>query len=229
MSSLKYILLPQREKFQAVMPFSPGEDRLVALDFTEMNPSLTDAVINDLDAFCQYVDNCLLSAGARYGIGGYAEWRGIYRRSEVFDGEEPRRLHLGVDIWGKAGTPLMAPLDGRVHSLGNHNRMGDYGAVMILEHQLSGSSFYTLYGHLSLRSLLQSKPGDGVAAGQVFAWLGQPEENGYWPPYLHFQIIRDLEGNSGDFPGVCSASKREQYLANCPDPDWILNWNRYCS
>jgi hypothetical protein len=31
----------------------------------------------------------------------------------------------------------------------------------------------------------------------------------------------------GDYPGVCKYSEREKYLENCPDPDLILQMNRY--
>ena len=85
-----------------------------------------------------------------YGIGGYNELRTVYGRSNLFDSsDEPRRLHLGIDIWGKAGTPIMAPIGGMVHSVAFNDNDGDYGATIILAHQLQGISFYGLYGHLS--------------------------------------------------------------------------------
>jgi hypothetical protein len=48
-------------------------------------------------------------------------------------------------------------------------------------------------------------------------------ENGNWPPHLHFQLIIDMQGMKGDYPGVCKFSERERYLANCPDADLLLN------
>jgi hypothetical protein len=47
----------------------------------------------------------------------------------------------------------MSPMNGLVHSFAFNNRLGDYGATIILVHQLIGKSFYTLYGHLSLNSI----------------------------------------------------------------------------
>jgi murein DD-endopeptidase MepM/ murein hydrolase activator NlpD len=173
----------------------------------------------------------LENKNAKYGIGGYGEYRTVYSKSKVFDGEtpeeEPRRLHLGIDIWGKPNTAVMSPMNGLVHSFAFNNRPGDYGAAIILVHQLSGKSFYTLYGHLSLNSIKNISEGDRITKGDVFAEFGIPAENGQWPPHLHFQVINDIEGWSGDYPGVCKYSEREKYLLNCPDPDLLLQMNQY--
>jgi murein DD-endopeptidase MepM/ murein hydrolase activator NlpD len=136
--------------------------------------------------------------------------------------EEPRRLHLGIDIWGKPYTKVMAPLDAIVHSFAFNNAYGDYGATIILTHNLDGIVFHTLYGHLSLNSIKNIQEGDVIRKGDVFCEFGIPFENGQWPPHLHFQIICDLQGMKGDYPGVCRFSEREKYLANCPDADLIL-------
>jgi murein DD-endopeptidase MepM/ murein hydrolase activator NlpD len=149
----------------------------------------------------------------------------------VFDapaGEtEPRRLHLGTDIWGKPGTAVMAPADGIVHSFAFNNQLGDYGATIILSHRLDAFSFYTLYGHLSLNSLKNMQEGSYVERGEIFAAFGIPAENGQWPPHLHFQLIRDIGSWKGDYPGVCKISEKELWMANSPDPDLILQLNRY--
>ncbi len=142
-------------------------------------------------------------------------------------GAEPRRLHLGTDIWGKPYTKIMAPLNGIVHSFAFNNAFGDYGATIILTHNLEGESFHTLYGHLSLNSIKNIQEGDVIMKGDVFAEFGIPFENGQWPPHLHFQIIKDMHGAKGDYPGVCKFSEREMYLNNCPDADLILGMMKY--
>jgi peptidoglycan LD-endopeptidase LytH len=213
-----------------VVPFGVATDRLLLLDFTENNRSLRADILDNTVAFSNYINQQLLTVGARYGIGGYAEHRTVYSRSKVFDakeGIEPRRLHLGIDIWGKAGTPVSAPLDGIVHSFAFNDQFGDYGATIILEHPLPDSPFYSLYGHLSLNDLVGLEKGQIMAAGQPFAHFGEPAENGHWPPHLHFQLILDMEGKEGDYHGVCALSEREQYLKNCPDPDSLLGMMRY--
>jgi murein DD-endopeptidase MepM/ murein hydrolase activator NlpD len=222
-------LLQYRSAFAPVVPWSQT-DKLLRMDFTAVNTELTAEIVTDTNSFIQYINDKLEKAGARYGIGGYDEHRTVYSRSKVFDtpeGGEGRRLHLGIDVWGKPYTKVMAPLDGIVHSFAFNNAYGDYGATIILTHHLDGVSFYTLYGHLSLNSLKNLQAGDVIRKGDVFCEFGIPFENGQWPPHLHFQIVRNMEGRKGDYPGVCRFSEKEIYLANCPDPDLILNMMQY--
>lgn len=228
-STLHSILEKNKSQYYPVVPFDPEKDRLLKMNFTETNKALTKEVIEDVSKFSNYVDEQLNNAGARYGIGGYAEHRSVYSRSKVFDspdGGEPRRLHLGVDIWGKAGTPVFAPLGGMVHSFKFNDRYGDYGATIVLLHQLESFAFYTLWGHLSLKDIALVE-GQYINREQEFAHFGEPHENGHWPPHLHFQIIENIELHEGDYPGVCRLSDRNFYLKNCPDPDLILQMNRF--
>ena len=213
--------------FCPVVPFE-ADDRLLLLDFTGKNTELTPELFSDTTLFTAYVNKKLNEAGARYGIGGYNEHRTVYSRSPVFDtgeDDEPRRLHLGTDIWGKPYTRVMAPLDGIVHSFAFNNAYGDYGTTIILTHQLEGNVFHTLYGHLSLNSIKNVQEGETIKKGDVFAEFGIPVENGHWPPHLHFQIIYDMEGKKGDYPGVCRFSEKERYLENCPDPALLLKFD----
>jgi peptidoglycan LD-endopeptidase LytH len=135
---------------------------------------------------------------------------------------EPRRLHLGVDIWGPAGTKVMAPLPGIVHSFAFNNNDSDYGATLILTHNLDGTGFHTLYGHISLNSIKNLYEGQRISKGEVIAEFGMRYENGNWPPHLHFQLIADMQDWKGDYPGVCRFSERQQWLDGCPDPNLIL-------
>ena len=142
-------------EFHPVIPFERG-DKLLLMDFSEGNKEISTGVWNTTDLFIGYINSRLERAGAKYGIGGYGELRNFYSRSKIFDTgdqEEPRRFHLGIDIWGRPYTKVMAPLDAIVHSFAFNDDFGDYGATIILTHQLEGQSFHTLYGHLSLNSI----------------------------------------------------------------------------
>lgn len=216
--------------FHFVVPFDPVSDTLLAMDFTENNRTLTPAVLCDTSLFSHYVSAELAAHGATYGIGGYNEHRTIYQRSAVFDtpdGQEPRRLHVGTDIWGPPDTPLYAPLEATVHSFGFNEAYGDYGTTLILQHEMEGMIFHTLYGHLSLKSIQEVREGQTIEKGEWIGSFGIPAENGQWPPHLHFQVILDMQGWKGDYPGVCRFSEKESYLANCPDPDYLLGLNQY--
>ncbi|MCA6473217.1 MAG: peptidoglycan DD-metalloendopeptidase family protein [Chitinophagaceae bacterium] len=189
---------------------------------------MTEEVYGDTDVFCRFIDQKRQTMGADFCWGGYDELRDIYARSAVFgkegEQEEPRRLHLGIDVWGVAGTPVQAVYEGVVHSKAIHNELGNYGAVIIVKHQYGGQVFHTLYGHLSWDSVQQIEVGERIVGGRKIGALGIPAENGGWPPHLHFQCIVDMEGYMGDYPGVCKLSERDRYINNCPDPLLMLGW-----
>jgi len=224
------ILQDHQPGFHQVVSFHPERDRLLLMDFTKNNGDISEELINDTHRFSDYINHKLRSANAKFGIGGYNEYRELYIRSRVFDseaGEEPRRLHLGIDIWGKPYTAVMSPWEGIVHSFAFNNYFGDYGATLVISHNTQGISFHTLYGHLSLNSIKNYREGENVRKGDIIGEFGIPMENGQWPPHLHFQVIIDMEDWRGDYPGVCKHSEGEKYLENCPDPDLILQMMRY--
>ncbi len=209
-----------RGQFNFVMRFDPSNDRVCVIDLTASNKDLSEVNIDDEQSFTSYIFNAIKDAGAIYGAGGYRKNRIVYSRSEVFEGD--RSVHLGVDLWAPAGEKVFSPLDGVIHSFQDNNSHGDYGPTIILRHELDGISFHTLYGHLSKNSLVHKKPGQKVNKGECIGFLGEYEENVHWPPHLHFQVINDLMGRQGDYPGVARPSESEKYLDNCPDPNLIL-------
>jgi len=223
MLPLEQVLRKNKDQFYPVVKFNKVTDQLYPFNFTASNKELTDADIADTVKFSGYVEETLLKNKCTYGIGGYGEDRILYRRSDMFNEMEPRTIHLGVDIWGPAGTEVFAPLGGMVHSVAFNKAFGDYGATIILLHQIDTVSFYTLYGHMSLDDIALLQEGNYINRGQLIGHFGPPAENGDWPPHLHFQVIQDIDLKVGDYPGVCRASEKEAYLTNCPDPNLILN------
>jgi murein DD-endopeptidase MepM/ murein hydrolase activator NlpD len=195
-----------------------------ALDLSAFNQELNELNIADSSQFETYIEHLLAEKNAKVAHGGYNEIRNLYKRSTVFNdlNTEERNIHIGLDLWIKAGTPVLTALDGKVHSFQYNNNLGDYGPTIILEHQLGSHVFYTLYGHLSLESIASIKTGDFFAKGQQLATLGDASINGDYAPHLHFQIIKDIKENFGDYPGVCSKSNLDYYLENCPDPNLLL-------
>ncbi|HEY2583178.1 MAG TPA: peptidoglycan DD-metalloendopeptidase family protein [Mucilaginibacter sp.] len=214
-----------RNALSKVVDFIPS-DRLYRFDLTGENKELDAAIISDTSKFCNWINNKLSDNNCIYGIGGYMEHRTIYAGIPLFDNgaDEPRFLHLGIDIWADEGTVVYSPLKGKVHSFRDNNNFGDYGPTIILEHDLDGLKLYSLYGHLSRKNLEDLYIDMPVGKNQKIGDFGDIEENGHWPPHLHFQLMFDMEGNRGDYPGACRYSEKEKYLKNIPDPQLILQF-----
>lgn len=196
----------------------------IPLNLNSDNKELEKIDITNAIAFENYIEQHLVNNNAKVAFGGYLETRNLYRRSAVFKNNvsEERNIHIGLDLWIKAGTTVLAALDGKVHSFQNNTALGDYGPTIILEHIIENITFYTLYGHLDLESLVGKVVGQIVKKGEIIAKLGSSPINGDYAPHLHFQIIKDIEGNIGDYPGVCSKKEFEFYSNNCPDPNLLL-------
>jgi murein DD-endopeptidase MepM/ murein hydrolase activator NlpD len=193
----------------------------------DLSAPITDALqlpLTDAKLFEDFVENYLSNNNAKVAYGGYLEHRNLYKRSTVFKdvAVEERNIHIGLDLWIKAGTEVLAAVDGTIHSFQNNGALGDYGPAIILEHEIEGGTFYTLYGHLSLESLDGKTEGAAVKKGAIIGQLGAPPVNGDYAPHLHFQIIGNLQGKKGDYPGVCSKTDLAFYKENCPDPNLLL-------
>ncbi len=223
MPLFRQTLLEHQASFASLLPFDLKGKEVMRFDLSQENSQLLYRLdIRNSALMSRLMFRILRRHQAKVGVGGYLEHRMIYARSENFDAKEPRRLHLGIDLWTAADTPIMAPLAGTVHSFQNNAIFGDYGPTIILEHHLAGQRFYTLYGHLSLDSLEGLYEGKEIQKGEIFARIGNYPINGDWPPHLHFQLIRDMRGKKGDFFGVCAFSEKKYYASLCPDPNLIL-------
>lgn len=160
-------------------------------------------------------------------IGGYGEPRLINNGSAVGgnrSGEPVRRtVHLGLDIFAGAGQSIHAPLDGTVHAAGLPLPGDESGGMVVLAHTLaSGQRFYTSYRHLNPVSTAALGPGRNVAAGEVFATLGDHAVNGGWAPHLHVQIFL-IETTAAGWPASVDPDERHWWQAMCPDPLPLLN------
>ncbi|MBT8260712.1 MAG: peptidoglycan DD-metalloendopeptidase family protein [Bacteroidia bacterium] len=206
------------------------DDSILKSEYIPIDLSISN---NDLDMFDitsskaweDYIATYLKNQGKSVAFGGYLEHRNLYKRSKTFNQQNPeteRNIHLGIDIWHAAGTSVLAAFNGEIHSFKDNDAYGDYGPTIILKHKTKGVQFFTLYGHLSRESLSKIKIGNTVKQGECIAKLGEPEVNGVYAPHLHFQIIRDIQGNFGDYPGVSSLKDLEFYKENCPDPNLVL-------
>lgn len=210
-----------------VLDLDLNSTSITALDLGVGSPTFgNNHNFNRIDRFDRTIRRMLEDADAPIGIGGYGEVRPFYTTDAYQvagnSGPEWRTVHLGLDVWGEAGLPVRCPLDGIVESIKDNQGDCDYGPTIIIRHEpVPGLCFYTLYGHLSSTSLDVLRPGDTVKAGQQIAWIGPYPTNGNWPPHLHFQIILDLLGWVGDFPGVAFPNQWEVWRSICPDPAYL--------
>jgi 4-aminobutyrate aminotransferase-like enzyme/Ser/Thr protein kinase RdoA (MazF antagonist) len=163
-------------------------------------------------------------AKADLAIGHYCENRLVYE-GEAFAIESParRKVHLGVDLFAPAGTPVYAALDGVIEYFNDNNAHLDYGPVIILRHQTdTGLPFFTLYGHLSRPSLENLSVGKKISAGDLIATMGEEFENVGWPPHTHFQLLTDLCGMGLDIYGVAPLIELPVWRSISPNPNLCL-------
>ena len=70
---LENLLRKYQSTFHPVVPFDASKDKLLLLDFTLQNKTLTGEIFNDTKKFSSYINDQLKQVNAKYGIGGYNE------------------------------------------------------------------------------------------------------------------------------------------------------------
>jgi 4-aminobutyrate aminotransferase-like enzyme/Ser/Thr protein kinase RdoA (MazF antagonist) len=227
-------LQEHRQGFASIVDADLGKENQLVFDLS-VGGALpqSDGDISDPAVLTDYLTRRMQQAGVNVGIGRYREPRLLYttEQFQVQTDEMPeaRTVHLGIDLYMLSNAPVYAPINGKVHSFKNNTAHLDYGPAIILEHQIEdGERFYTLFGHLSPDSLEELAIGMPVAKGQRIARIGEPPTNGGWPPHLHFQIIMDMLGESGNFPGVARSAEWNIWQQICPDPNLILGIPQSC-
>ena len=194
------------------------------VDLSISNSELSQIDLKNSDDFESFIEHHLHKNKAKVAFGGYNEVRNLYKKTSLFDDEEAdeRNIHIGIDLWIKAGTSVLAALDGTVYGFDYNAGIGNYGPTIILKHNLENQTFYTLYGHLSIESIENIEINTFFKKGQQLATLGDSSINGGYSPHLHFQIIKNIGLNFGDYPGVCNQKDLQYYLENCPNPNLLL-------
>lgn len=137
-------------------------------------------------------------AAKDYTVGRYDENRVHLYKSDLFDDPSnaidgfagARTVHIGIDVGGPIGTKIYAFTDGVVHSAGYNEELGDYGNVIVIEHDLGPPprgdldgkmrKVWALYGHLDDKSVVGKSKGSKIKKGQVIGRMGDIHENGGW-------------------------------------------------
>jgi hypothetical protein len=204
--------------------FDLNNENQIVLYFDKSQKHIS--MIHDVKSHQKYVENLLDESKAKYAIGLYGEDRACYQ-APMFQSDgchESRSVHLGIDVFLDAYEKLHAPIAGKVFSLKYNAEELDYGYTIILEHTIgkSKTKFYTLYGHLSQRTLELVSEGDTIKAGEAIGYIGDNTENGGWSPHLHFQIMTTMLSCTSDFYGACEASLWPLWKQICPDPNLLM-------
>lgn len=181
---------------------------------------------NNLDLFQYKIEQLQKDSHSEIIAGGYCEPRPLYTASsynkEGNIGPESRTVHLGIDFWLPVETPVHALFDGTVVTAVNDAGYKEYGGLIILKHKFEAIQFFTLYGHLSLKSIENISEGTEIKKGNLIGYLGDENENGVWAPHLHFQIMLSMLDYKIDFPGVTYINQLPIWKGICPDPNLLF-------
>ncbi len=161
--------------------------------------------------------------GASVLYGGYGEKRSFYQSSTLFKNDkENRNIHMGIDYWTQAGTDIFLPMDAKLIYVKDNVGYLNYGPTLIFQlHDAYKNAHFLLMGHLS-RSSLTIINNRFYPAGSYIGQVGPTSENGQWPPHLHVQLISDLMGKEGDFPGLCAENRWHEFQNICPEPEFSI-------
>lgn len=189
-------------------------------------------------------ENGTKSFQEKYGIKAFLPIAKNYSYSHYNDFGSARsygfkRTHLGNDLMGNIGTPIIAVESGIVENLG----WNQYGGWRIGIRSLDGKRYY-YYAHLRKNHpyALGIKEGAKISAGDVIGYLGmtgystKENVNNINVPHLHFgiQIIFDesqVDGNNEIWIDVyniiefLNKNKSSVYMNNKETKDYVRKYN----
>lgn len=95
-----------------------------------------------------------------------------------------RRMHTGIDLTARKGTPIYATADGTITTAGRDGKsLSGYGVTVIINH---GYGFQTLYAHLND---VVVKSGGKVKRGELIGHVGSTGLS--QGPHLHYEVIQN--------------------------------------
>lgn len=154
-------------------------------------------------------------AGDRYNIGWDRAWKDFdshnKHNADFYTGKGPNghdNGHLGIDIFGPKGTPIVAPVSGRVVRIGRNEGRGGNNVTI----EKGGLSYYMAHLDTVASDL---KVGQMVSAGTPVGTLGNTGAS--TAPHLHFSIYKGTYGNSiNPFASLMDAHTRGQNAKRGP-------------
>ena len=126
------------------------------------------------------------------------------------------RIHRGVDIFARRGTPVLAASAGRVSRV-RDTRIG--GKVVWVRDPVRNASIY--YAHLDSQYV---RDGQEVQAGDTVGFVGNTGNARTTPPHLHLGLYRRGEGAVDPFPFIDPVRATAPELV--VDTERLGQWNR---
>jgi murein DD-endopeptidase MepM/ murein hydrolase activator NlpD len=146
----------------------------VDLERLQEESKLQEESLQELLSFLEDQKNLLASTPSIWPARGFVTSGFGYRRSPY---TKTLRMHEGIDIANKTGTPIYASADGVVIFTGIE---GGYGKLLTIDH---GYGVMTRYGHLHT---ILAKEGDKVKRGDKIGTIGCTGR--CTGPHLHYEV-----------------------------------------
>lgn len=191
--------------------------------------SISNSTVDDICAqhtqkeFNDYIQAELHKHNKRRAVSGYLENRTSLLRKYHQMVSENRVYHLGVDVTGSPGSEIYAPLSGEVIESFYEEGDGNYGGLAVMKHEVNSCAFYSLYGHLNVKSL--PKVGSVIEKGEMIGKIGDFKENGNWFHHVHLQVFTEKGYKEGWInKGYCSGNDLVNIDQFCPNPVFLLRF-----
>ena len=157
------------------------------------------------------IDRVHKEMGVAWSYGGWLENRSVIFQYTYLKNTQSW-IHLGIDINVPIGTPVLAALDGTIHSVNtDYPEEGGWGNYVILRHQIDGITFFSITGHLGKKGLVAEN--QKVPRGEILGYVGKIGENGFWRPHTHFQFISQTEMQLRENPWTLDGYGKAQDLS----------------
>jgi 4-aminobutyrate aminotransferase-like enzyme/Ser/Thr protein kinase RdoA (MazF antagonist) len=173
------------------------------------------------------VSDELRRLGSTVGIGRYDEARftsAAYRSiGKDTPTDELASIHIGVDIYAAAGTPVRAPLPATVLRVTHGNAAQGSGATVTLQHRCGkDATCFTIYRQLLAESVAGLTKGQRIEPGHVIGKVGASEPDAGKLAHLHFQLATDLLDKEEGPPDMVPVSYRDVWKGLSPSPNSLL-------
>jgi len=191
------------------------------IPITSENVALRTLDLMDQHKFQAYLDRTY--GNDAWGISDYLEYRESLLGHLPQMSVNKRYYHLGLDIIVPAGTALHSPLEGRVRQSGYESGRGNYGGYVLQYFEGDFEPFYCLFGHLDINSLPMQNA--TLCAGEIFAHIGDYEENGNWFQHTHMQMLTQRAVDEGRvFQGYATKAELSVVPQLFPRPHTLFRY-----